>query len=237
MTNKLTQRTPKKSAAPKRPSRKRMPRAPDDADVSNQLQQDSHDDFDSAPTTSASNHDAPSLETSEGNGDDEVGYKKPPKKNQFRKGQSGNPSGKRVFTLPTLGNDLEDLGDETVETIVKLLSGRVRDLNLAPDDLVTTAFAKTFITEAFKKDGAFRKTIQATLVDRPLKSEKFKAKDYGEIEADLLRLMAHAIYDPGVSEEDVTAILREANEFHRIHGRLGARPPIKRTRRRPTPRK
>ena len=89
--------------------------------------------------------------------EDKVGYKQPPKKHQFQKGQSGNPKGRKKKPVPeslfealTLAaHELADVFDPVTETYSK-----ARKLDL---------LASRTIDDALKKDGPSRKYILENL--------------------------------------------------------------------------
>jgi hypothetical protein len=76
------------------------------------------------------------------NDEDEVGYKKPPKAFQFKKGQSGNPSGRRKAP-PDFASDL---ADEMREPITLRENGRERRVTKQ------RAFIKALTALAIKGD-------------------------------------------------------------------------------------
>ena len=76
------------------------------------------------------------------NDDDDVGYKRPPKKTQFRPGQSGNPAGRRKYVR----NFKSDLMEELREMIVIRENGRERKISKQ------RAFIKALVAAAIKSD-------------------------------------------------------------------------------------
>ncbi len=86
--------------------------------------------------------------------DDDIGYKKPPKKNQFKPGQSGNPKG-RPKGLKNLSTDLKE---ELEQKIVVTEGGRTLELTKQ------RAMLKTLMAKALKGDARSTSVlIQLTL--------------------------------------------------------------------------
>lgn len=54
-----------------------------------------------------------------------MGYKKPPKESQFKKGQTGNPNG-RPKKLPELDKLLSDMGEHEYEAVIRTLFLRAK---------------------------------------------------------------------------------------------------------------
>lgn len=164
--------------------------------------------------------------------DDETGYGKPPKSKRFKKGQSGNPSGKRKQATPPPGNRLQNIGHEVVDEMTEILHGQVTDLQVHPDDLVTTALAKIVVGDGLKKDGTARKFILSQFLEKPLQSDRLRPVDPREEEAQILQKMMSAIMDPGLTEEEFNETLNEAAKHHETYGEFGARRRKERKRRR-----
>lgn len=74
--------------------------------------------------------------------DDEVGYKKPPKKTQFKKGQSGNPKG-RPKGIKNLSTDLQEELQEKVT---------ITEANKTSKVTKQRAMLKTMFAKALKGD-------------------------------------------------------------------------------------
>jgi Family of unknown function (DUF5681) len=88
------------------------------------------------------------------NDDDEVGYGKPPKKHQFKKGQSGNPRGRPKGTK----NLKTDLIEEFGEQIALLEGGKKQRISKQ------RALIKSLVTRAIKgNDRAAAKSIDLYL--------------------------------------------------------------------------
>jgi hypothetical protein len=87
--------------------------------------------------------------------DDEVGYKKPPKDKRFKKGQSGNPAGRRK-TPPTQKDFATALQEEGQTLIAVNENGRVVKMTKAD------ALAKSQYNKALKGDQSSAKMILGT---------------------------------------------------------------------------
>lgn len=81
-----------------------------------------------------------------------VGYKKPPASGQFKKGQSGNPKGRKKKVLPKCVNEAIKLAF-IKEITVTDENGIKRNIPMIQ------AFAQKIIQDAFKNDGPTRKML------------------------------------------------------------------------------
>lgn len=70
----------------------------------------------------------------EGEGDYEIGYKKPPKRGQFKKGQSGNPAGRRKKRGPQMPDMKASLTSALSEVVA--VKGNGKNRNMTKMDLL-----------------------------------------------------------------------------------------------------
>ena len=85
--------------------------------------------------------------------DEEIGYKKPPKANQWKRGQSGNPKGR-----PKKLKDFNKLLDrELSQTVQITVNGQLERLTKAE------FIVKTIVASAMKSDRAAQKLVVAAM--------------------------------------------------------------------------
>ena len=151
----------------------------------------------------------------------------PSVRTRFKSGVSGNPSGysngrRRAKEQPA-GNVLANIGHEVLDELKTLMLLDVVDLQVRADDRVTTAVAKTLLGDALKKDGVARKFVVAQFLEKPLQSDRATAKDPREEEGRIMQKMIHAMADPGMTEDDMQALVDSADQHHETYGEFGAR--------------
>lgn len=86
------------------------------------------------------------------NNEYEVGYGKPPKSGQFKKGQSGNPKGRKKKVIP----------ESIFEAIELELASKIKITNAKgqkADAYLFEVLAKQILQDALSKDGYSRKTL------------------------------------------------------------------------------
>ena len=89
------------------------------------------------------------------NGDDEVGYCKPPKKSQWKKGTSGNPGGRKRESNSRITHMIASILDEKVPATLQGKKKRITTFE---------ALFRAQVQRAFKSDQGFKELMK--LVDR-----------------------------------------------------------------------
>jgi hypothetical protein len=145
--------------------------------------------------------------------DERVGYKKPPKKHQFTKGQSGNPSGTRKPQVMQPGAINSLIGKTILEEISGSLSSPVRSLEVLEDDNAATALAKRIVADGLRKEGRSRALLIDYYVEPERNADRYKQLDHSAATARMLGEMAQALIDPTMNDEDITDMM---NRLSRI---------------------
>lgn len=95
----------------------------------------------------------------------EVGYGKPPKATQFKKGQSGNPAGRKKKVIPASIRQALEL-ELTNKMLITNEKGKQENVYLFQ------ILVKQIIKDALAKDGASRKVLLESLMKFDLLSNK-----------------------------------------------------------------
>jgi hypothetical protein len=142
----------------------------------------------------------------DGSDDEEerVGYMLPPKKNQFQKGKSGNPSGKRNAPIIPPGTVISLIGKTVLEEISDMMRSPLRDLSISEDDNVATAFAKQIVADGVKKEGRSRTLLIGYYVEPQRTADRYQQRDQSAVDAKMLGELAQTILDPTITDEEIT---------------------------------
>jgi hypothetical protein len=129
---------------------------------------------------------------------EKIGYGRPPKKNQFKKGQSGNPGGRPKGS--------KSAGDAVIENMKKRVPARINGRAITTN--VQDAVIKAQIKKALDGDTRAAKFLM------DMNDQAEKRKYYMETAADYLdklitKSLQKAVYDAKDSENE----LREAQLF------------------------
>ncbi len=145
----------------------------------------------------------------------DVGYKNPPREHQFKKGQSGNPSGRsKKPRLP------KHLGNQTNAISLELL-GELNSIMMhgMPSEVPTGHFAgakllaRVMFRDAMTKDGGYaRKRLVGLYYDEKRDLEEFRAKDRRELEADQMREQIQMMMNPNTTDEDMERAIKRWGE-------------------------
>ena len=142
--------------------------------------------------------------------DDRVGYMRTPKSTRFKPGQSGNPSGKPKRVEASLGNKLEAHRRDLLDELVRLLEMEVSDLQIQRDDSILTGLAKNILSDAFKRDGTYRRFIMEELLGKALRAERTRPVDPAIADADMLQNLMRAVIDPSLSDKEAFQAMERA---------------------------
>ena len=124
-------------------------------------------------------------------GDDcETGYCKPPKKNRFKKGQSGNPDGR-----PKKTKVFEELVSLELDQTIKVTENGDRKLLTKRE-----VMAKDMVNDAVK--GKHRTRMEVIKMDRENKVPEALEVDDGDREA--FNTLMHRVFESRVREEEET---------------------------------
>lgn len=129
-------------------------------------------------------------------GDFEVGYGKPPKRNQFKPGQSGNPRGRTKGTR----NLKTDLTEELGETILVQEGGEPRKLSKQ------RAVVKSLVNRTLKGDARAANSLLSIMMrlldtgegDEPDESDDLKPDELEVLEAYNRRIMESITKHPSI---------------------------------------
>lgn len=132
--------------------------------------------------------------------EEKVGYKNPPKSGQFKKGQSGNPAGRKKRIIPKSFYEAFIICANEIKTI--------RNENGVPQRFsMFEIFCKKIIQDACQKDGYSRKFLMDTFLKIDLETaykalvEKSKPKTEETIDHVKLRNYLEEIYLEKLREE------------------------------------
>lgn len=136
--------------------------------------------------------------------DEHVGYKNTPKKTRYKKGQSGNPSGKRKVPIMPPGTVNSLIGKTILEAMSDLMRSSVSDLPVQEDDNVATALAKRLVTDAVKNEGRSRTLLIDYYVEPQRTADRYQQRDQSAVDAKMLGELAQTILDPTITDEEIT---------------------------------
>lgn len=142
--------------------------------------------------------------------DHRVGYKQTPKETRFKPGQSGNPSGKPKRVEASLGNKLEAHRRDLLDELVRLLELDVYDLQIQKNDSILRGLAKNILSDAFKRDGTYRRFIMEELLGKALRDERTRPVDPAIADADMLQSLLRAAIDPSLSDKEADQAMERA---------------------------
>lgn len=143
--------------------------------------------------------------------DGNVGYKNPPRGHQFKKGQSGNPSGRRK--KPKLPRHLGNQSDAISIALVRELNNIM--MHGMPGGAPTGPYngarmlARIVFRDAMTKDGGYaRKRLLELYYDDKRHLDEFKPKDREELEMDRIHEQFKLMSDPRTTDADITRAIK-----------------------------